>query len=168
MHRILPIAVLVLQMLLPLSAQAAGSALSSDPLFGATLTDLADRPAALAGFRGRPLVINFWARWCPPCIDEIPDLIGARARFKARGLEVIGLAVEDSTIPVREFASAHHMDYPVLLTKDKGFALMQALGNTAAGLPYTLVLDRHGNVVARKMGRMSKSEMDTAFAAALN
>jgi peroxiredoxin len=168
MNRLLPIAAVVLHLLWPLPALAAGSALSSDPLFGATLTDLADRPIALAGFRGKPLVINFWARWCPPCIDEIPDLISTRAGFKARGVEVIGIAIEDGTALVREFAGAHHMDYPVLLAKDQGFALMRALGNTAAGLPYTVVLDRRGNVVARKLGRMSKSEMETAFTAALN
>jgi peroxiredoxin len=168
MTRFVSIAAVILQLLWPFPAQAAGSALSSDPLFGTALTDLADHPIALAGFRGKPLVINFWARWCPPCIDEIPDLISTRAEFKARGLEVIGIAIEDSTALVREFAGTHHMDYPVLLAKDQGFTLMRALGNTTAGLPYTLVLDRRGNVVARKLGRMSKSEMETAFVAALN
>lgn len=168
MNRILPIAAVILLALLPLPVLLAGSAPSSDPLFAATLTDLADHPANLAGFRGKPLVINFWASWCPPCIDEIPDIVAERARFKSRGLEVIGIAMEESTSSVREFTGKHHMEYPILLAKDQGFALMQALGNRAAGLPYTLVLDRNGNVVAKKLGRMSKSEMETAFAAALN
>jgi thiol-disulfide isomerase/thioredoxin len=168
MTRILLIAAAVLPLLLPSSALAAGSAPNSDPLFGAMLTDLTDRPVPLERFRGRPLVVNFWARWCPPCIDEIPDLIATRAKFKNQGIEVIGIAVEDSTALVREFAGQHKIDYPVLLSKDKGFAMMQALGNTAAGLPYTLVLDRHGKVIAKKLGRMSKSEMESAFAAATN
>ena len=149
-------------------ASAGSSPLSADPLFGSTLTDLADRPAPLAAFRGKPLVINFWARWCPPCIEEIPDLVATRARYKNRGIEVVGIAIEDSAKLVHEFTKEHHMDYPVLLAKDQGFTLMRALGNTAAGLPYTLVLDRRGNVVAKKLGRMSKSEMEAAFAAALN
>lgn len=168
MSRLRPIAVFILCLLLPLAALAAGPAPSSEALFAATLTDLADRPIKLAGFRGRPLVINFWARWCPPCIEEIPDIVEMRKRFKARGLEVVGIAIDDSTSSVREFAGRLHMDYPVLLAKDQGFHLLQALGDVAGGLPYTLVLDRNGNVVAKKLGRMSKPEMDAAFSAALD
>lgn len=140
---------------------------SSAPLFAATLTDLQDKPAELARYRGRPLVVNFWARWCGPCREEIPQLVSERARLKDRGLEVIGIAIEDNTESVRDFAKAYDMDYPVLLAKDKGIALMQALGNTQAGLPYTLVLDRNGKIVASKLGPMTKTEMATVFAAAI-
>jgi peroxiredoxin len=140
---------------------------SSAPLFAATLTDLQDKPAELARYRGRPLVVNFWARWCGPCREEIPQLVSERARLKDRGLEVVGIAIEDNTDSVRDFAKAYEMDYPVLLARDQGIALMQALGNPRAGLPYTLVLDRNGKVVASKLGPMNKDEMAASFAAAL-
>jgi peroxiredoxin len=140
---------------------------SAAPLFAATLSDTQDKPVAMEKFKGRPLVINFWARWCGPCRQEIPDLISERARLKAQGLEVIGVAIEDKPDAVREFAKAYDMDYPVLLAKDQGIPLMQALGNAQAGLPYTLVLDRQGRVVATKLGPMKKAEMASAFAAAL-
>ena len=140
---------------------------SSAPLFAATMTDLQDKPAELARYRGRPLVVNFWARWCGPCREEIPQLVSERARLKDQGLEVIGIAIEDNTESVRDFAKAYEMDYPVLLAKDQGIALMQTLGNTRAGLPYTLVLDRNGNVVTSKLGPMKKDEMAASFAAAL-
>lgn len=139
---------------------------SSAPLFAATLQDLDDKPAALANWKGKPLVVNFWARWCGPCRAEIPELIKARAKYKARGVEVLGLGLEDKAEAVREFAKAYEMDYPVLLAKEQGIALMQALGNAKAGLPFTLAVDRRGNIVYKKLGAMSAADVDAAFAAA--
>ncbi len=138
-----------------------------DALWAATLVDLDDQPVALRKHQGRPLVVNFWARWCGPCRDEIPDFVRERSRFKDKGIEVLGIALEDNAVPVRDFAKAYEMDYPVLLAKDKGIALMQALGNTKAGLPFTLAIDRRGNVVARKLGPMKKAEVEAAFQQAL-
>ena len=152
---------------------AAGAAFAQNdlpaaaPLFAAALADLDDKPAAVAAYKGRPLVVNFWARWCAPCREEFPELIRARARNKARGAEVLGIAIEDKTDAVREFAKAYEIDYPVLLAKDNGIALMQALGNARAGLPFTLALDRDGRVVYTKLGGMKRADVEAAFAAAL-
>jgi thiol-disulfide isomerase/thioredoxin len=136
-------------------------------LWQATGFDLADQPVALLKYRDRPLVLNFWARWCPPCRDEIPDFIRTNTNYKTQGVELVGLALEDQTGPVADFVRQYGIDYPVLLTRDQGYALMAALGNPQQALPFTIVIDRHGNVVARKVGRMSRTEMETAFAAAL-
>lgn len=134
----------------------------AEPLFAATLDDLSDKPAALAQYKGRPLVVNFWARWCGPCRDEIPDFIKARARHKGK-VEVLGIAIEDNTDGVREFAKAYEIDYPVLMAKGKGIDLMRSLGNTRAGLPFTLVVDRHGRLVSSKLGPMKAADIEAAF-----
>jgi thiol-disulfide isomerase/thioredoxin len=139
----------------------------TDALWTSTVFDVKDQPVALVGYRDRPLVVNFWARWCPPCRDEIPDFINAREQFKDKGVELLGIGIEDQADAVGEFAKEYGMTYPVLLGKDQGFPLMTALGNKEGALPFTVVIDRHGNIVGRKLGRMSRSEMDAAFAAAL-
>ena len=150
----------------------AGSAKAADastaaPFFAAALHDTNDRPVALAVYQGKPLVLNFWARWCVPCRKEIPELIKARAKFKGRGAELLGIGLEDDAAAVREFARTLAIDYPLLLAKSDAIGLMQALGNVQAGLPFTLAVDRHGNIVYRKLGVLSATDADAAFAAAL-
>lgn len=137
------------------------------PLFAATLSDAADKPVALSIYKGKPLIVNFWARWCAPCREEIPDLLQTRARHKASGLEVIGVAIEDNAEPVREFAKAYDIDYPVVLAKAKGIDLMKALGNNRAGLPFTVAIDRQGRMVVLKLGRMKRADFEAAAIAAL-
>lgn len=141
------------------SALAAAQMPSSDTLFAATLTGLDGKPQALAQWRGKPLIVNFWARWCPPCRVEIPDLALTYQRNRARGLVVLGIGVEDQAEPVRDFAKAYEMDYPLLLGKDKAMELMRALGNSRMGLPFTIAIDRSGKVVAVHTGGMNGEQI---------
>jgi len=139
---------------------------SSAPLFAATLNDLDDKPVALERYKGKPLIVNFWARWCGPCRVEIPELIAIRKAHKGR-LEVLGIGIEDKADAAKEFARAYEMDYPVFVARDKGIPLMQALGNTKGGLPFTIVIDRNGQVVQKKMGIMKKADLEAAAELAL-
>lgn len=142
-------------------ATAADEQPSSAPLFAATLADLDDKPAALAKYKGKPLVVNFWARWCGPCRAEIPELIKFRAEQQGK-IEVLGIGIEDKAEPAKEFAKAYDMDYPVFVAKAQGIPLMKDLGNSRGGLPYTLFIDRHGQVVQKKMGLIKKADLDAA------
>ena len=139
---------------------------SSALLFEATLNDLDDKPVALERYRGKPLIVNFWARWCGPCRVEIPELIAIRQAHKGK-LEVLGIGIEDKADAAKEFARAYEMDYPVFVAREKGIPLMQALGNTKGGLPFTIVIDRNGQVVQKKMGIMKKADLDAAAELAL-
>jgi thiol-disulfide isomerase/thioredoxin len=143
------------------------AAQNAEALFAATLSDLDDQPAALAQWKGKPLIVNFWARWCGPCRAEIPELIKLRKQYGTKGLEVIGIGLEDKPDAVRDFAKAYEIDYPVLLAKDQGFPLMKALGNTKMGLPFNVVIDRHGKVVRVNMGALKGAELVAAAEAAL-
>ena len=151
---------------LPLQAVAE----TTSPLFEFVATDTDDKPVALSDLKGKPLVVNFWARWCGPCRTEIPDLVKMNARYRQKGIVILGMAVEENTYreAVRDFAKAYDIDYRVLLTgTDKGVELMSALGNDKTALPFTVVIDRSGKLVTKKLGAMSSAEMDAAIKTAL-
>ncbi|WP_291853830.1 TlpA disulfide reductase family protein [Accumulibacter sp.] len=139
---------------------------SAAPLFALTLSDAEQRTVALGSFRGKPLLVNFWARWCMPCRKEIPDLAEVHSRYISRDLVVIGIAIEDveQRQAVRDFARAYEMNYLSLIGgTQSGIELMRALGNAKSGLPFTVVIDREGRVRRSKLGAMNRSEMDDAI-----
>ena len=117
------------------SAAHANEGIDTAAFFSASLTGLDGQPVVMEKFRGRPLIVNFWARWCGPCREEIPELVKLRAEQAADGIEVIGVAIEalDKIEAVRDFAKAYDMSYPVVLAAKEGIPLMKALGNPLAG-----------------------------------
>lgn len=113
---------------------------------------------ALDGFRGRPLILNFWATWCPPCVREMPLLASSHAQLQRGGIALVGLAV-DGMSPVREFLARQPAPYPIGLAGFAGTALSKQLGNTGGGLPFTLALGRDGQVVQRKIGELHAGDL---------
>jgi thiol-disulfide isomerase/thioredoxin len=142
-------------------------AAGTEALFMAKLASSEDKLIALDTFRGKPLIVNFWARWCAPCRVEIPELVKTQEKYRKRGLTVIGIGLEDKAESVRDFMKAYEMSYTVLLARTSGVELMQALGNSRAGLPFTVAIDRRGEIVATKLGAMNRAELDAAAEAAL-
>jgi len=129
------------------------------------LNDLAREPHRLAGPRGRVVLLNFWATWCPPCVKEMPELDRFHTEFGAKGWQVLGLAIDGPT-PVKEFLAKVHVGFGVGLAGFGGTELAQALGNTAGGLPFSLLIDAQGRIRHRKMGATHFDEL-AAWAQAL-
>lgn len=129
-------------------------------LRSATLVDLAGNPRRLSEWQGRILVCNFWATWCAPCRKEIPMLMSARGKYDRSDLEIVGIAI-DKPAKVVEFAASLKISYPILLAEAEGLDLMRRLGNNAGGLPYTVITDRQGSVVHRKLGALQQADLDS-------
>jgi len=142
------------------STSGGGAGEGGIALRSATLIDLAGQPRKLSEWQGRILVCNFWATWCAPCREEIPLLMAARQKYGPRGVEIVGIAV-DNAAKVRDFSSSFNISYPILLAEADGLDLMRRLGNSAGGLPYTVVADRQGNLVHRKLGAFKGADLDS-------
>lgn len=112
----------------------------------------------LSELRGQRLVLNFWATWCPPCVEELPMLDTFFQAQRGRGWQVVGLAV-DQLAPVQRFLQARPLSFPVGLAGTPGVDLSRALGNASGGLPFTVVFDASGEVVQRKLGKLSPDDL---------
>lgn len=132
-------------------------------LLATAFADLHGNPRRLVEWQGRVLVCNFWATWCAPCREEIPLLIAAKQQYSVAGLEVVGIGV-DHVDKIREFAAKFSIPYPVLIAGPEALGIMRDLGNKASGLPYTVVLDRAGRILERRLGAYEKAELDRALA----
>lgn len=129
-----------------------------DAFWTQTLDSPQGEPLPLAGFKGGRLVINFWATWCPPCVQELPLLDRFFSEQKDHGWNVLGLAV-DQPSAVRAFLQKMPLAFPVAMAGLGGTELARSLGNVSGGLPFTLVLDAKDEVVQRKLGRLSPEDL---------
>jgi thiol-disulfide isomerase/thioredoxin len=125
----------------------------------ADLPDLAGGRATLERWRGKVVVVNFWASWCPPCREEIPGLIRIQQKLAANGVQIVGIAV-DSVDKSRQAAAEMAISYPVLVAEVQMIDLTRRLGNRAGGLPFTIVLDREGRLVTTHLGLLSEAQLE--------
>src|SRR5215469_3152034 len=130
-------------------------------LLSFTLNDLNGHHVKLSTWRGRPLVVDFWATWCPPCRKEVPELNAIYRKYRSRGLVVVGVSVDkvqgDGVKSVVPFAKEFKISYPILMADD---ALVEAMD--LDNIPTTFFIDRKGKTVARLEGRGKSGELATA------
>jgi peroxiredoxin len=124
--------------------------------------DVQGTPQALSQWQGQVLVLNFWATWCAPCREEIPDFVALRAQHQSRGVEFVGIAA-DNAVNIARFLQHTSVNYPILIGEGAAIGLARHLGNPNAALPYTIVLDRDGNIVLNHLGRLPRATLETVL-----
>lgn len=124
-----------------------------------SLADADGRMHSLSEWRGKVLLLNFWATWCPPCREEIPMLNALQTQWGGQGVQVIGVALDDAA-EVREFMRRTPLAYPSLIGGDDGAKLAERLGDLLGVLPFTVVVDATGKVAGQHLGEMNAEDAE--------
>lgn len=143
----------------PADTLPAGVAAAADELFALQLPDTHGAVQAMSQWRGKVVVVNFWATWCPPCRKEIPDFSAASRTFADQPVQFVGLSV-DNLDSVQAFAREFDVPYPLLIASADVLGLAARFGNAAQGLPFTVIADREGKVRHIKLGTLNRAELE--------
>jgi len=130
----------------------------SHPVWGQQFETPAGSALAMQAFKGQPLLLNFWATWCPPCIEELPMINAFWRENTPKGHQVVALAI-DQPSAVRRFLARQPLDFPVGLAGLEGTALAKSLGNAAGGLPFTVFFKADGSIWRQKLGQLSLDDL---------
>ena len=131
---------------------------AQDVLWQQAWEDPQGRALDLTGLRGRPLLVNFWATWCPPCVEELPLLNAFWREQQTKGWQVLGLAV-DQPSAVRRFMEKLPLEFPVAMAGLQGTELSRQLGNANGGLPFSVLFNAQGLIAQRKLGKLSQRDL---------
>ena len=123
-------------------------------------TDHRGRRQPLSQWKGKILVVNFWATWCPPCREETPILSRLQTKHASNGVQIVGIAL-DTADNVAQYAAIHPTSYPLFTGDANATNLSRLLGNTQLALPYTVVFNRDGVTEMNRLGRFSEAELDS-------
>ena len=125
-----------------------------------TLPDLDGRRRSITEWDGKVVALNFWATWCPPCLKEVPEFVSLQEKYRAQGLQFIGIALQKPE-EVREFVAEHRVNYPILAGELEVIKLAEAYGNSIGALPYTVIIDRNGHISHVKPGILPTEEAES-------
>lgn len=121
-----------------------------------TVTDINGKKLSLSSYRGKVVLLDFWATWCTPCRAEIPHFVEMQQQFGPQGLQVIGISMDDGPKPVKEFYEQYRINYPLAVGDDK---LAESFGGVL-GLPVNFLIDRDGRIVKKYLGATEVSDFD--------
>lgn len=120
------------------------------------LKDLEGKKVSLEDFKGKIVVLNFWATWCPPCVKEVPDFIALQKQYGADGVAFVGVAVDDDKKDLKKFIEKEGVNYPILISTDK---VLKDYGDVGM-IPTTFVIDREGKITAKHAGLVEKAVLE--------
>jgi cytochrome c biogenesis protein CcmG/thiol:disulfide interchange protein DsbE len=155
-----------LAVLLAASSQAGSSAAGPSPNGSApdfTRADLSGKPIHLGDYRGKVVLLNFWATWCAPCLAEIPTFVHWQEQYGASGLQVLGVSMDDDAKPVKRFLQKQALAYPVVM----GDVPLGQLYGGVLGLPLTYLIDLQGQIVGRYQGETNLTAIESQIKALL-
>lgn len=132
-----------------------GQGLSSQAFFGASFANEKNVQQSTQAYHGKILVVNFWATWCPPCREEMPELSALHQQYQSKNVQVLGLAIDDVET-IQAFQKENPVSYPLFSAETQGMELANSLGNRQGGLPYTVIIDTNGDVIKTYLGKISK------------
>jgi thiol-disulfide isomerase/thioredoxin len=138
----------------------APAAVTPPTLLQTPLDSLDGGRTALATWKGKVLVVNFWATWCGPCRKEIPEFIRMQQRLGAQGLQFVGIAIDEKD-KVAAYVREIGINYPVLVGELDAVEMSRSLGNEQGGLPFTVVIDRTGKVVQTILGATTETRLES-------
>ncbi|MDF1583131.1 MAG: TlpA disulfide reductase family protein [Methyloprofundus sp.] len=139
-------------------SQKEQQALILTPLINFSLTDLRGEITPIAKWRGKILIINFWATWCPPCLKEIPDFIALQNEYADKNVQFIGIAIDTPEL-VADYLAFIDINYPILMAEVEGQALAKQLGNVVNAVPFTLIVNANNDIIFRHPGELSKTKI---------
>lgn len=122
------------------------------------LPDLNGIEHRLSDWREKIIIVNFWATWCPPCREEIPEFVALQNEYQDQGLQFVGIAIEDREA-VADYLDFVDMNYPMLIAGDQGIILTQEWGNSSGILPFSIIFNRQGQVLHKQPGRLTRSKI---------
>jgi thiol-disulfide isomerase/thioredoxin len=123
-------------------------------------------PVNTAEWQNRVLVVNFWASWCPPCVEEMPTLDKLQAEFKSQNVLFVGIGI-DSPSNIREFLEKTQVSYPIVIGGLEGSNISKQMGNAQGALPYTVIINAQGKATSSKLGKISEEELRSVIKSAL-
>jgi thiol-disulfide isomerase/thioredoxin len=140
------------------NAPAAAEPSAVTALLAQSMNDASGQPQQLSQWKDRPLVVNFWATWCAPCVDEMPELSALQQQVAARQIQILGIGI-DSPSNIADFGAKYKISYPLYAAGVSGTELSRQFGNQAGGLPFTVLIDREGKVKKTYLGRLKMDQL---------
>lgn len=138
------------------------SKLSTQTVFASKLPTPDGVSQDLSQYKGKIIVLNFWATWCPPCREEMPELSELYTEYKNKNVVVLGIAIDELSL-VKNFSVVTPVSYPLFAAENEGMELGNNLGNDKGVLPYTVIINPTGTVVDTYFGRINKSLIENAL-----